>query len=178
MLLITNGSHSTEIDPVKLYITKERFNRNVKMLAKKIDASHFRFDSILAITRGGFFVGDPLSRIFSTRVKELCTINAKSYKGTEKGRLDVSAVATIYGLGKRVLLLDDLVESGDTLETISRILKEQYGVEEVLTAVLFRKTETRFEPDLFVEEIKDGTWIDFYYEEFDNVSIEDLNIYL
>lgn len=181
MLLITNGpthsnaqifSNISENEPKKLYITLEYFNEKIKDLAKQIQHSGFVFDSILAITRGGFFVADPLSRIFKT--KELCTINAKSYKGTEKGKLEISAVATIYGLGKRVLIVDDMVDSGDTLQQIVALLKKQYGVEEVLSAVLFRKTCTKFEPDLFAEEIEDKTWIDFYYEDFDNCSVEHL----
>lgn len=164
--------NSQENEPKKLVISYDHFNKNIGILAKKIHDNGTKFTSIVAITRGGFFVADPLSRIFKT--KELCTINAKSYKGKEKGKLEFSQVATIYGLGNKVLLIDDMVDSGDTLEKITAHLKKEYGVKEVLTAVLFRKTCTKFEPDLFVEEIDENAWIDFFYEDFDNYSIEDL----
>lgn len=160
-------------EPKKMHVTQEIFDKNIGVLAGKIHESKFSFDSIVAIIRGGVFVADPLTRIF--KAKELCSISAKSYKGEQQGELEHSGVATIYGLGKKVLLVDDLVDSGDTMFKLTELLKVKYGVEEVKTAVMYKKTCSKVKPDFCAEIVGRKTWIVFPYEKYDDVLPENLN---
>ena len=104
-----------------LYISWEEYHAKIEQLAIQIYESQWEFDQILCLARGGLRIGDVLSRIYN---KPLAILSASSYCGKdfqEQGDLAIahSITMTTATLGKRILLVDDLVDSG---ETILRIL--------------------------------------------------------
>ncbi len=63
--------------------------------------------------------------------------------------------------GKNVLLVDDLVDQGDTIDTVSKYLHSQ-GPALLKTAVLFKKPWSSADPDYFLEIV--DKWIVFPWE--------------
>jgi len=63
--------------------------------------------------------------------------------------------------GKNVLLVDDLVDQGDTIATVSKYLRS-HGPVVLKTAVLFKKPWSTTEPDYFLEIVE--KWIVFPWE--------------
>ena len=73
-------------------------------------------------------------------------------------------------LGDRVLLVDDLVDSGVTLEAVTRTLPQRYPqVTALRTAVLWYKACSVFKPDYFVEYLPENPWIHQPFELYDNM---------
>ncbi len=117
----------------------------------------WEFDSIVGVLRGGFYVANLLSQITG---KELKVVWIKSYKGEKKGESEV--VTWPHEVkGKRVLLVDDVVDYGDTLELAKTLLKLA-GTKEVRSASLFLKPWAKVKPDYFLEET--DKWILFPWE--------------
>ncbi len=64
--------------------------------------------------------------------------------------------------GSRVILVvDDIVDSGDTLIQILEKLKGRYPNLDIYTASIFYKESAKIKPDFFVKEAKE--WIDFFW---------------
>ncbi len=160
-LHVNETTQDAQVTP-KLHITWSGYEKLTLILAKNITESGWKFDQIVCIARGGMFVGDALSRLFD---KPLAIISASSYReeeGTQQNKLMISEriAMTTNTLGKRILLVDDLVDSGVTMKEVKESIKMTYpNVEEVKTAVLWRKTGTSFEVDYFAEEKDKSTWI-------------------
>jgi len=71
-----------------------------------------------------------------------------------QGSLDIAEFITKTGgeLAGRVLLVDDLVDSGVTLTRVIALLKQRFStIVEVRTAVLWYKAVSHFKPDYHVQ---------------------------
>ena len=164
-----------------LYVTWSDYNESIERLAVKVNESGWRFNQIVCIARGGLRVGDTLSRIFKL---PLAIISTKSYSGRagkERGRLTVAEHMTMTTptLGERVLLVDDLVDSGVTLDVVKRHLLEAYpAIEDLRTAVLWYKACSKCAPDYCVEHLPDNPWIHQPFEPYELMSVTDLHAQL
>lgn len=157
------------IQPVQyLEVTWEHHDELVQNLAKQIQDSGWEFDTIVCIARGGSLAGIRMSHLMDG--KEIATIATRSYRGLngmEQKELVISEhiAMTAPKLGKRVLLIDDLVDSGISIEKVkAHILKEHPEVEEIRTAVLFYKKCSVHTPFYFGEIVEKETWIVLPFE--------------
>ena len=155
-----------------LYVNWSEYNQSIERLAVKVNESGWSFNQIVCIARGGLRVGDTLSRIFKL---PLAIISTKSYSGKagkERGKLTVAEHMTMTTptLGERVLLVDDLVDSGVTLDVVKQHLLEAYpAIEDLRTAVLWYKACSKCAPDYCVEYLPDNPWIHQPFEVYDNL---------
>jgi hypoxanthine phosphoribosyltransferase len=83
---------------------------------------------------------------------------------------------TTANLGSHVLLVDDLVDSGASLERTLVWLDRKYGfyIDEVRTAVLWYKSCSTIAPDYYVDYLSDNPWIHQPFEEFEKMNPADL----
>lgn len=161
-----------------LYVSWEEYHRKIEQLAAKIYQSEWEFDQILCLARGGLRIGDVLSRIYN---KPLAILSATSYGGKdfqERGSLTIAnkITMTTAKLGKRILLVDDLVDSGVTLDQILVWLKQhqEYEIAEVRSAVLWFKACSVAPPDYYVDFLDDNPWIHQPFEKYEKLSPSDL----
>jgi hypoxanthine phosphoribosyltransferase len=141
------------------YINWTEYGNLADALAEKVRSQRERYDIIIGIARGGI----PVAMVVSDHLGvKLDIINVKSYAGIEeRGNPRILSTLTEPISGKRVLLVDDLVDQGDTMATVGEFLR---GKDPALlkTAVLFRKPWTKTEPDYFLEVV--DKWIVFPWE--------------
>lgn len=161
-----------------LYVSWTEYHQKVEDLAVKIYRSGWEFNQIVCLARGGLRVGDILSRIYRV---PLAIVSASSYGGKGdrlRGNLKFAANLTMSSdrLGSRVLLADDLVDSGVTLEQAVIWLKDRYGtdIEEIRTAVIWYKAVSAIAPDYYVDYLPDNPWIHQPFEKYEAVTPEDL----
>ena len=142
----------------KMYDYKyEEFIKDVEVLYT--NAKVFEPDIILAVARGGVTLGHFLAEKF--KIRALYTLNSIHYDDTKK--LDTIEVFNIPNLptNKRVLIVDDIVDSGESLEEIIKILKQKFPQTIFKTCVLFYKKDAIFTPDFKVKEAHE--WIKFFW---------------
>jgi uncharacterized protein len=140
-------------------LTWEAYDQAAHELADVIRGSSFRPDILLGIARGGMFLATSLSYLLPN--KSLYLINVEYYQGVElrakapvilPPELDPADVA-----GKRLLLVDDVADTGHTLKAVHDLCAEQ--VADVRTVALYLKPHTVLRPDWWWRSTE--RWIDF-----------------
>ena len=70
----------------------------------------------------------------------------------------------------RVLLVDDLADTGHTLNAVIDTLKDNYQpITELRSAVIWTKGVSSFKPDYSVEFLESNPWIHQPFEPYDNI---------
>ncbi len=163
-------------DGKNLYVSWDDYHLLIEKLALQVHASGWAFDQILCLARGGLRPGDVLSRVFD---KPLAIMSTSSYRhdgGTIQGRLDLAQYITLPKgeLAGRVLLVDDLADSGVTLKAVVDRLRGMPAIAELRSAVLWVKGVSTYIPDYFVESLPTSPWIHQPFEEYDALRPEGL----
>ncbi len=142
----------------RYYYSYEEFRDDMHKLKDKI--SDFSPDTLLSIARGGLMPGLFLAHALDTN--RLFTINAIHYDDTKK--LESMEIFNLPNLSdaKRVLLIDDIVDSGDTVRAVLKLLGKKYPNIEFKLASIFYKSSAPIQPDFSVKEA--DRWIDFFWE--------------
>ncbi len=144
-----------------LHVNWDEYHALIEQLALAVFQSGYSFDTVLCLARGGLRVGDVISRVYD---KPLAILAASSYRdaaGTVRGRLDIAEYITATGgdIKGRLLLVDDLVDSGTTLTRVVAHLRQRFAaLAEIRTAVLWVKAGATFRPDYCVDFLADSPW--------------------
>lgn len=134
-------------------------------LADKIKASGFEADYIIGITTGGLIPLYFLSKKLD--IDNILTISANSYEKEKQKKLEITYLPEIDLDNKKILLVDEITETGTSLKGIIDAVKDKYKITEVKTATLCVNTDKcKFYPDFHVIEEK-GEWIVFPWEKKD-----------
>ncbi len=161
-MLTEDGKH--------LYVSYDEYHNLIEKLAIKIHQSDWEFDTILCLARGGMRPGDILSRIFDKPLAIMSTSSYRAGAGTLQGHLDIAKfITTPQGeIAGKVLLVDDLADSGHTLNAVIQMLKTNYApITELRSAVLWTKALSKFKPDYSVEFLSTDPWIHQPFESYD-----------
>lgn len=139
--------------------------RLCESLASAISSSGFRPDMIVGISRGGLVPARILSDIMG--VRELFTIRVSFYTGVGKTATAPKIVQPLVERleGKRVLLVDDVSDTGRSLMVAKEHLKEM-GAKEVKVATLHFKPHSKFKPDFFMSET--DAWLVYPWEKHES----------
>src|SRR5690606_13521023 len=143
-------SSSTDRD---LWVSWDDYHRLIERLALTIHESGWEFEKIVCLARGGVRVGDVLSRIYDIPLGILATSSYREAAGTQQGQLDIAQFITITRgtLDGRVLLVDDMVDTGMTFSRVRDHLLSQFpAITELKTAVLWWKGHSQAVPDFYV----------------------------
>lgn len=161
-----------------LHISWPEYHRKIETLAISIDRSGWDFETIVAIAKGGLRVGDLLCRLFC---KPLAILSAASYGGKDnriRGKITISKhlAMTRDRLGERVLLIDDLVDSGVSLREATNWLMTRYcdEIREIRTGVIWYKGRSQIKPDYYVDYLADNPWIYQPFEKYERITPRDL----
>jgi|TARA_B100000767_G_C19737775_1_gene524687 hypoxanthine phosphoribosyltransferase len=164
----------------KLIIDWKEYNLIVEKLAIKIYESGFKPTMLIGIMRGGAPIIDVLSRVFKLKCAYLA-VESYSGKGTEdqQGELVFSREisSTVQDMGGRLLLCDDLSDTGVTLKKSINWLYNYpsiTNIESIKTAVLWKKKDSTFEPDYCAQRLDSNPWIVQPFENYEEVRIEEL----
>ena len=142
----------------KVYYSYEECLKDCQVLLPKL--KEYQPDALIAIARGGLLLGHLLSEALETR--EIYSLNSIHYDGTKK--LDTFEIFNIPDLSRKhkIILIDDIVDSGESMVEIIKILQEKYPHCEFKVATIFYKPTALMQPDFSVKEAKG--WIEFFWE--------------
>ena len=171
-MLTDDGKH--------LYVSWDEYHLLIERLALKIDASGWQFDQILCLARGGMRPGDVLSRVFDLPLAIMSTSSYRAEAGTIQGRLDMAKYITMPKgeLAGRVLLVDDLSDSGVTLRAVVDRLRGMPSISELRSAVLWTKGASTYTPDYHVELLPTSPWIHQPFEDYDGLRPHQLSAWM
>jgi len=153
-MLTEDGKH--------LYVSYDEYHNLIEKLAIKVHQSGWEFDTIC---------------IFNKPLAIMSTSSYRADAGTVQGHLDIARfITTPKGeIAGRVLLVDDLADSGHTLHAVVDMLKTNYKpITELRSAVVWTKGLSGFQPDYSVEYLPTNPWIHQPFEGYDSMSPEKL----
>ena len=138
-------------------VSWDMFHRDARALAWRLSEKG-PFDAIVAVTRGGLVPAAIIARELNLRVIE--TISVASYDHQKQGALRVlkGVDAKVAALGARILIIDDLVDTGATARLVREALPQAHF------ASVYAKSMGRPLVDTFITEVSQDTWIYFPWD--------------
>lgn len=144
------------------HVSWDQIHRDARALAWRLDGQgpdNGAWRAVVAITRGGMAPAMIVSRELDIRAVD--TISVKSYSHQEqaaKPEVIKAPQADIMGDGTGILIVDDLVDTGKTLE----LVRKQYP--KAHFATVYAKPKGRPMVDTFITEVSQDTWIFFPWD--------------
>jgi uncharacterized protein len=147
------------MDDERENLTWQGFGDASRELAKVIAADGFAPDLILSIARGGLFLAASLG--YALAVKNLHVMNVEFYDGVGT-TLDMPVMlppvpSAVDFSAKKVLIADDVADSGRTIELVYTFIKDQ--VEDARSAVIYEKPRSLIKCDYVWK--RTDLWINF-----------------
>ena len=142
-----------------IFYSYDEFAVDTKKMAKQIK-DEFDPEVILAVARGGLTLGHSLAVALNNR--NLFTLNSIHYEDTNK--LDTINIFNVPDLSKytKILLVDDIIDSGESMVEIKRGLLKRYPNLDIKIATVFYKEKALLLPEFKVKEAHD--WIEFFWD--------------
>ena len=119
-------------------------------------------DTIVALARGGMMGAQLLG--YGLEVRNIQLLSAVSYDDDVQrdavmilGHCDVAS-------SRRILIVDDIVDSGKTLQAVKAYLKGLNPAAEIKCAAPWYKGSACEQPDFFCREATE--WIEFFWDRF------------
>jgi len=146
--------------------TWEQIYESLLNLADRVRKANFKPDVIVGVSRGGW----PPARIISDLLEnpELANVKAEFYLGVAKtkGEAVITQPVSTSVKGKRVLVVDEVADTGKSLRLVQSHLKEQ-GATEVKILTIYYKPWSVVVPDWYGKET--SRWIVFPWERKETV---------
>ncbi len=144
------------------HVSWEQLHRDARALAwrlqDKTPQAGGEWRAVVAITRGGMVPAMIVARELDIRTID--TISVKSYRKGEQGELQVLKAPdpAMMGDGEGVLVVDDLVDSGRTLELVRKLYPRAHF------ATVYAKPKGQPMTQTYVTEVSQDTWIFFPWD--------------
>ncbi len=128
---------------------------------QKIQNQNYKPDIIIAIAKGGLIPARTLTDLLE--IQELGYIHIEFYKDINKTRQEptLKQNLTIQVLGKKTLLVDDIADTGRSLNLAKTYLQQQ-GACQIKTATLYKKPQSSTTPDFY--EKQTASWVVFPWD--------------
>jgi hypoxanthine phosphoribosyltransferase len=129
--------------------------------AQKILIQNYLPDTVIGISRGGIIPARILADLLET--SEFATIQIKFYVDINQTKAEptLKQPLTTNMASKKVLLVDDIADSGESLKLAKTHLQQQ-GASEVKTATLYQKPQSITTPDFY--EKQTTNWVIFPWD--------------
>jgi hypoxanthine phosphoribosyltransferase len=146
--------------------TWEKIYELLLNLATHIRKTGFKPDIIVGIARGGLLPACILTDLLET--PELANVKVQFYLSVAetKGEPVITQPVSAQVKGKKVLVVDDVADTGKSLALVREHLKKE-GTTDVKTATIYYKPWSALIPDWF--EKKTSRWIIFPWERKETV---------
>ncbi|MEM8570611.1 MAG: xanthine phosphoribosyltransferase [Pseudomonadota bacterium] len=144
------------------HVSWDQIHRDSRALAWRLDKQgpyDGSWRAIVAITRGGMAPAMIIARELDIRTID--TISVKSYDWQDQADAQILKMPDPEVMsegGKGILVLDDLVDTGKTLEVVRELYPQAHF------ATVYAKPQGRAMVDTYITEVSQDTWIFFPWD--------------
>ncbi|MBU6475524.1 MAG: xanthine phosphoribosyltransferase [Alphaproteobacteria bacterium] len=144
--------------PKRFLVSWDQFHRDCKALAWRLVDKSAQWKGIIAITRGGMIPAGIVARELEIKLVE--TVGISSYDDKTRGAAKVikGIDAKLVGDGDGWLVIDDLVDSGNTAKMLRQMLPKAH------IATVYAKPSGEPLADTYVTWVSQDTWIYFPWD--------------
>jgi len=144
------------------HISWDQMHRDARALAWRLDGQGPEADGgwrvVVAITRGGMAPAMIVARELDIRTVDTISVKSYDHQTQAKAKLLKAADAGLVGEGAGVLVIDDLVDTGRTLELVRALYPKAHY------AAVYAKPKGKTAVDTYVTEVSQDTWIFFPWD--------------
>lgn len=132
--------------------------KDLRKTIRPLKASNF--DALLALSRGGLLLGQMIAHALDTQ--DLYCVNTRHYDNKQRQKdVQIANMPDLSGF-KNVLVIDEILDSGETLQVLMQELNKQFLYTKFTSFVLFAKQDAVFKPDIWLNTADE--WIEFFWE--------------
>ena len=143
------------------HVSWDQLHRDARALAWRLDGKgpdNGQWRAVVGITRGGLVPAAIVSRELDIRVVDTISVKSYSHQTQKEAMVTKEPQAVLMGDGEGILIVDDLVDSGKTLELVRRLYPKAHF------ATVYAKPKGREQVDTFITEVSQDTWIFFPWD--------------
>jgi len=135
----------------------DELHENIREIVKRIKKDNYRPDIVIALSRGGFVPARVICDLMI--IKDLVSIKVDHWGVTaaKDGKAHLRYPIDVDLTGKKVLIADDITDTGDSM-IIAKEFVKKLNPEEIRTAAIFHIKTSKFVPDYYSKEI-DWVWV-------------------
>ncbi len=144
------------------HVSWDQMHRDSRALAWRLEndgpGAGGRWRAVVAITRGGMAPAMIVARELDIRTVDTISVKSYDHQAQSDAQVLKSPDADLMGSGEGILIVDDLVDSGRTLELVRRLYPDAH------CATVYAKPKGRPMVDTFITEVSQDTWIFFPWD--------------
>ncbi len=143
------------------HISWDQIHRDSRALAWRLDGKgpdDGAWKAIVAITRGGMAPAMIIARELDVRTVDTISIKSYDHQAQSEAKVLKSPDTAMMGDGEGILIIDDLVDTGKTLEVVKNLYPKAH------IATVYAKPMGRPMVDSFITEVSQDTWIFFPWD--------------
>jgi xanthine phosphoribosyltransferase len=143
------------------HISWDQIHRDSRALAWRLDGQgpdNGAWKAVVAITRGGMAPAMIVARELDIRTVDTISVKSYDHQAQSQARLLKAPDAALMGDGTGILVIDDLVDSGKTLELVRNLYPRAHF------ATVYAKPKGRPQVQTFITEVSQDTWIFFPWD--------------
>lgn len=141
--------------PEEMPVSWDEMHRHTKKLAKLL-LGKGPWKGVIGVARGGLVPACIIARELDVRLVE--TLCISSYDHQDQGKAKVLKVPENIGDGEGWLVIDDLVDSGNTFRVAKELLPKAHF------AAIYAKPNGKPTADTYIKEIDQDVWINFPWD--------------
>ena len=144
------------------HVSWDQIHRDSRALAWRLD-KHGPLDggawkAVVAITRGGLVPAAVVARELDIRVVDTISVKSYNHQSQMSAQVTKAPQGDLMGDGTGILIVDDLVDTGKTLDLVRRLYPKAHF------ATVYAKPQGRPMVDTFITEVSQDTWIFFPWD--------------
>ncbi|MDF2139967.1 xanthine phosphoribosyltransferase [Paenirhodobacter sp. CAU 1674] len=143
------------------HVSWDQLHRDARALAWRLDGKgpdNGAWKAVVGITRGGLVPAMVIARELDIRVVDTISVKSYSHQDQREPVVTKSPQMDLMGDGEGILIVDDLVDTGKTLELVRKLFpKAQF-------ATVYAKPKGKPLVDTYVTEVSQDTWIFFPWD--------------
>ncbi len=143
------------------HISWDQIHRDSRALAWRLEEKgpySGEWSAVVAVTRGGMVPAMIIARELNIRVVETISVKSYDHQSQSEAIILKKPNSKLMGKGKGILIIDDLVDSGRTLEIVRKAYPKAHY------ATIYAKPKGCPMVDSYITEVSQDTWIFFPWD--------------
>ena len=143
------------------HVSWDQLHRDARALAWRLDgqgSDEGAWRAVVAITRGGMAPAMIIARELDIRIVDTISVKSYDHQLQNEAKIIKTPDASVIGDGTGILVIDDLVDTGKTIEVVRKAMPKAH------VATIYAKPMGRQQVNSFITEVSQDTWIFFPWD--------------